>query len=165
MNIQNIHLMYEYNYWASRKILSAASKISQEQFLTPAEFPYGGLRGTLFHLVDGERLWRILFETNQVVEEWKEEDFPTFKSLEEKFKEEETALRSYLNRLTDADMESHLRYTVEGGIQRDRVLWHCLYHLVNHGTQHRSEAAAMLTSYGASPGDLDFTVFLNEFKP
>lgn len=162
MNIQNIRLMYEYNYWANGKILAAAETITEEQFLTPAAFPYGGLRGTLFHIVDGERLWRILFETNQVVEEWKEEDFPAFESLKIKFREEETALRSYLNRLTDADMESHLQYTVEGGIQRNRILWHCLYHLVNHGTQHRSEAAAMLTSFNASPGDLDFTVFLNE---
>lgn len=31
-----------------------------------------------------------------------------------------------------------------------------------YGTQHRSEAAAILTGYGCSPGDLDFTLFLNE---
>ncbi len=43
-----------------------------------------------------------------------------------------------------------------------RVLWHCLLHVVNHGTQHRSEAAAILTGYGYSPGGLDFTMFLNE---
>jgi uncharacterized damage-inducible protein DinB len=162
MNISNIHLMYEYNYWASGRILAAAAKVTEEQYLAPAEYPFGGLRGTLFHIVDGERLWRVLFETNKVVEEWKEEDFSDFKSLEKKFKEEETALRSYLSRLTDADMESHVRYTVEGGIQRDRILWHCLYHLVNHGAQHRSEAAAILTSFNASPGDLDYIVFLNE---
>jgi hypothetical protein len=28
--------------------------------------------------------------------------------------------------------------------------------------QHRSEAAALLTGYGQSPGEIDFTVFLNE---
>jgi uncharacterized damage-inducible protein DinB len=161
MKIQNIHLMYEYNYWASGKILAAAAKVTQEQLTAPAAFPYGSLRETLLHIVDGEYGWRGLFEQNTFLElNW--DDFTTFASIEKKFHEEEKALRAYLNRLTDADMESHLRYTIEGGIQRDRILWHCLYHLVNHGTQHRSEAAAILTSYGASPGDIDFTLFLNE---
>lgn len=164
MKLHDIQLIYQYNYWANGKILASVSRISQEQLLVQSEFTSNSLRGTLFHIVDGERLWRVLFETNEIVEEWEEADFPDFQSLEKKFKEEETALRAYLSRLTDADMGSHLRYTVEGGIQRDRILWHCLYHLVNHGTQHRSEAAAMLTSFNASPGELDFTVFLNEFK-
>ncbi len=33
---------------------------------------------------------------------------------------------------------------------------------INPGTQPQSEAAARLTSYHRSPGDLDFTLFMNE---
>jgi uncharacterized damage-inducible protein DinB len=162
MDIQDMQLIYDYNYWANGKILAASAKVTEEQFLAPAEFPRGGLRETLLHIVDAEYGWRGFFEANTFSEDLKAEDFPTFQSLEKKFHEEEKSMRAYLHRLKDEDMNSHTKYTTSEGVLRDRILWHCLLHVANHGTQHRSEAAAMLTSFGASPGDLDFTVFLNE---
>ncbi len=71
-------------------------------------------------------------------------------------------MRDYLAHLTDADLASIVRYTTDEGDKRKRVLWHCLLHVVNHGTHHRSEAAEILTGHGYSPGELDFTAFLNE---
>ena len=39
------------------------------------------------------------------------------------------------------------------------TLWHILFQLINHNTQHRSELAERLTTFGYSPGDLDFFLF------
>ncbi|MEW6400873.1 MAG: DinB family protein [Chloroflexota bacterium] len=164
MNLQNILLLYEYNYWATGQILAAAAKVTEEQFLAPGDFPFGGLRGTLVHIIDAEYGWRWLFERNAFTDDLKADEFPTFQSVQERAGAEEQAMRAYLAALKDEDMESHVRYTTDTGIERDRILWHCLVHMVNHGTQHRSEAAALLTRCGQSPGDLDVTVFLNQYK-
>ncbi len=165
MNIQDIKLIYEYNYWSNKRILVASAKVSHEQFSAPASFPYGGLRGTLLHILDAEWGWRMFLQNNDwSVPDLNEAEFPTLVEFESCWREEETAMRIYLASLQDDDLIAHRYYNTSEGESRDRILWHCLLHVVNHGTQHRSEAAALLTDYGSSPGDLDFTVFLNEYK-
>jgi len=158
-------LIYNYNYWANKRILDSSAKVSQEQFDAPAKFPYSGLHGTLLHILEAEWSWRALFQRIEDASELLPADYPDLPTIETRWREEEIAMRAYLAGLLDEDMESHLHYTTDTGIKRDRILWHCLLHVVNHGTQHRSEAAALLTENGHSPGDLDFTVFLNEYKP
>lgn len=55
-----------------------------------------------------------------------------------------------------------IRYVIPGVI-RECVVWQFLLAALLHDMQHRGEAAVLLTSYGRSPGDLEFTLFLNEF--
>lgn len=178
MNIDDIRLLYEYNYWANRRILTACANVSQEQYIAPTSIGvgYGSLRATLVHALDSERAWRVSFQKYYVpagslqgdaplwdIADLTEADLPTLNALQERWQAEERAMRDYLGSLSDADLNGLVRYRIPEGMVRERVLWHCLVHVVNHGTQHRSEAAALLTSYGHSPGDLDITQFLNEF--
>lgn len=67
--------------------------------------------------------------------------------------------RATIMNMRDDDLHSILRYQFDPTIVRERIRWHCLYHVVNHGMQHRSEAAHLLTAYGQSPGDIDFSLF------
>ncbi len=163
MNTHDILTLYDYNYWATRRILAASLHVSPEQFLAPTTHSFGSLRSTLVHTLDTECGWRMLCEHQTLTSfgAMTEDAFPAFDVLEQRWNEEERAMRDYLARLTDEDLVGCVRYTTEEG-KRERVLWHCLLHVVNHGTQHRSEAAAILTGYGYSPGGLDFTAFLNE---
>lgn len=164
MNIADIRLLYDYNYWANQQILAACRRVSLAQFVAPAipDPGNGGLRGILVHALDAEYGWRRLFEQKKSSPLLQEADFPTPDALIEHWAKEEQAMRRYLNSLDDQSTLGTLRYDLEEGGVRERVLWHCLVHVVNHGTQHRAEAAAMLTGFGQSPGELDFTVFLLE---
>lgn len=161
MNVQDIRLFFQYNDWANQHILAAAKQVTPEQFVAPTSNSWGSLRGTLVHTLDTEWGWRLLCQARAEQDViLKDADFPTAESLAQRWAEEAQAMRDYLAMLTDADMLNTFHYTTNEGEERERVLWHVLFHVVNHGMQHRSEAAVLLTDYGHSPGELDFTLFL-----
>lgn len=161
MDIQDIKLLFAYNDWANKRIMAMAAHVSPEQLMMPSAFGWGSLFGGLVHLMDAEYGWRILLKDRVFVDELTSADFPDLAALQTRWEQENRTLWDYLNSLSGEDTANVISYEVEGE-QRHRVLWHCLVHVVNHGTQHRSECAAMLTDFGHSPGDMDFAVFLWE---
>lgn len=162
MNKQDILLLYKYNRWSTAKILDAASGVTEEQYLAPAPFPHGGLRGTLVHALFAEWIWRNRWEGTSPINRFKPEDFPTFESLRARWMEEENLLMSFVENLTDDQLNVPFGYTSTEGKPYRRVLWQAMAHLVNHGTQHKTEAAAILSGYGRSPGDIDLIWYLIE---
>jgi len=164
MNKQDIQLLYRYNHWANERILNAAANVTDEQFLAPASYPHGGLRGTLIHILFAEWIWRKRWQGESPTERIKPEEFSTLASLRTRWLEEDKALDAFVKNLTDKKLNAPFQYKNTRGENLENVLWHIMVHLVNHGTQHRSEAAAMLTELGRSPGDIDFIIFLRETK-
>jgi uncharacterized damage-inducible protein DinB len=173
MDTAEIKLLYDFNYWANGRILSSACGVSPEQYIAATDFGIGfkSLRGTLNHILDAEWSWRLRWETflnaplsanESDTVTLSEAQLPTLSALQDLWRLEEAAMRAYINRLSDEQVNGIVRYPLPTGGVRERILWHSLIHLVNHGTQHRGEAAALLTAYGQSPGELDFNMFLNE---
>ncbi len=160
MNKQDILTLYQYNQWANAKILNAAAQVTQEQCLAQAAFPHGGLRGTLVHIMFAEWIWRNRWEGTSFAYRLKPEEFPTLETLCTRWKEEEKKLMEFVHRLTDEKLNGTISYTNTSGKPFTRILWHMMAHVVNHGTQHRAEAAALLTEFGRSPGDIDLIYFL-----
>ena len=164
MNKQDIQVLYKYNIWANTRILEAAANVTEEQFLAPASFPHGGLRSTLTHTLFAEWIWRMRWQGESPTVRMRPEDFSTFDSLRARWLEEEKNLNSFVDSLTDGKLNASLQYKTTRGVEMENILWHIMMHLVNHGTQHRSEAAAMLTEFNHSPGDIDLIMFLREKK-
>lgn len=161
MNVSDFRLLYEYQYWATYKMIVKADRLEPGQFTMPTAFPWGSLRDTLVHMLNSERGWLSILRNGVVIYEDGElppTDFATVIALKEAWDGIEYDWHTYLRDLTEDSLQSIISYEVEGNT-RNRHLWHCLFHVVNHGTQHRSECAAILTDFGQSPGDYDFTLF------
>jgi uncharacterized damage-inducible protein DinB len=160
MNKQDILTLYKYNQWANAKILNAAANVTQEQYLAPAKFPHGGLQGTLVHALSAEWIWRKRWEGTSPTMVLQPTEFPTLESLLTRWEVEENELMGFVDHLTDEKLNSTFHYASTKGDPFTRILWQAMAHVVNHGTQHRSEAAAQLTDFGRSPGDIDMIYFL-----
>jgi len=156
MNKSDISALIAYNFWADKRILLTCERITAEEF-TREVIPnpgWGSLRGILVHMLDAEYGWRSNLESQDAAEILEEADFADVTVLRTRWDVEHAAWLEY---------ESGLREdTLNKSNDNNLKVWQVIVHVVNHGTQHRSEAAAILTGYGQSPGELDFDNFLIE---
>jgi uncharacterized damage-inducible protein DinB len=173
MKIDEIKLLYDYNDWADARILAACARVSPKQYAasTPFGTGRGGLRPTMVHMLDNIWQWRITLqgyyeeplddEAAYDATELHEDALPSFAALRERWMTEQGEMRAYIDTLTEETLNGMIRYVIPGAV-REHGVWHILLDVILHAMQHRSEAAALLTGYGQSPGDFDFTMFLNE---
>jgi uncharacterized damage-inducible protein DinB len=160
MRVADIQLLYEYNYWAHDRILRQVARLTQEQFDADLGYSWGGVRGTLVHVLGTEQTWRSRWrgESDAALTQ---PDLSTSVTLASAWEENRAAMRDYLSTINPDDFDRDIAYTRQGR-RYSHPLWTQLVHVVNHGTQHRGEVAAMLTNYGYSPGDIDFSLFMRE---
>lgn len=165
MHVADIRALFDYNSWANERILTTAAGIAAEQFTAPIRFPrtlaagpipHATLRGTLLHIKWGE----ILALDDWQQRPWRpyrtEEAYSDLAAVVAEWRQDEAEIRAYLAALTDAEVNQPLTRTFQGGtVTMTEPRWKWMAHTVNHGTQHRSEAAQVLTEFGHSPGDLD----------
>jgi len=163
MDAAYVPSLYDYNYWARDRVIAAATGLSQSDYFRSNGFTYGSLRGILLHAMWGEAVWLARWSGEPRVEPFAEREFATLASLVERWRQEEAKMRSFLAGLTDERLASEITYvsTRSGEVHND-PLWQLMIHVVNHGTQHRAEAAEALTMAGRSPGDLDLLDFFRE---
>lgn len=159
MRVADIQTLYDYNYWATSRILDTAETLAPEQFTQPL-LKLGHMRGTLRHTLGAEIIWLERWQGHSPAQLLKDEDVPTLADLRARWREQESHMRAFIAGLTDADLERVVHYRNTRGDAYAEPLGWLMAHVVNHGTQHRSEAAAMLTELGHSPGDLDLLAYL-----
>ncbi len=163
MQVIDLKELYAYHSWATGRIMEKTLQTTPEQFTAAGGASYDSLQRTLVHMVSAEWIWRMRCQEGvSPVAILEVNDFPTPQALVERWKSEQAATLGFLDELQDDDLDRVVCYRRVSGPQAEDVLWHILVHVVNHGTQHRSEAAMLLTRYQLSPGDIDLIWFFRQ---
>ncbi len=147
MQPDEIRFLFDYDKWATRRVLKVADGIDPEVWSRTNVVDERGLGGIMVHQLGALMRWREDLQRLDVHQP-RPEDGPLLgpRDLLERFEVEWAGYADWATTMT----EEMLAYQVDGV-----PIWQMLVHVANHGTQHRSEAAALLTAEGRSPGDLD----------
>ena len=150
MRADDIRFLFAFDRWATGKVLETSQRVMEDDWTEGNRIDRRGLGGILIHALGAHERWRSGWEGMERLPRREDGPMITRDELAAAWTAEWAAMDRYLGTLADADMDSDFNNV---------TLWHSLVHLVNHGTQHRSEAAVLLTAYGHSPGDLDLIFF------
>jgi uncharacterized damage-inducible protein DinB len=164
--LEMIRTYYGYNNWATERLLGAAEPISAEQLNAPGDAGHGSIRDTLLHLFTTQRGWLSWWSGALPAQEAYQlqldpaahSDIPALRRTWQAITAETVA---FLASLDEEAATREYQAVVQDQIQFRMVLWKMMLHVANHGTQHRSEVAAMLTTIGHSPGDLDLLHYVS----
>jgi uncharacterized damage-inducible protein DinB len=153
MEPADIRYLFAYDRWATEKVLHQVDGIASELWGRAGVVGDRGLGSILVHMLGAHQRWRLAFEGSDESPEPEDEPLPTAAELAARWRDELDATDAFLDGVTPGFL-AHVREGITVAVM--------LQHLANHGTQHRSEAALLLTQAGRSPGDLDLIVFAED---
>jgi uncharacterized damage-inducible protein DinB len=153
MQASEVRFLFGYDRWATRRVLNTASDLEEAAWSRPNLIGERGLGGILVHGLGAHQRWRNAWQGRDDKPRPELEPLLTAGDLRDRWEAEWAAFDAYLDGLSDETVNAPW-----DGVP----LWQMMVHLVNHGTQHRSEAAALLTGAGRSAGDLDFIDYVEE---
>ena len=153
--------MYRYNTWANDRILDTAAELSADEYRSPGGASFDSVHETLVHIMGAQWLWLSRWKGTSPAALPPADAFADLGALRRRWAEIEADTQAFLAALTEPQLERVIEYRNFEGERWAYPLWQQMLHQVNHGTQHRSEVAMLLTRFGHSPGWLDFLYFID----
>lgn len=146
MRPDEIRFLFDYDRWATQRVLAVLDGLDPAVWSRANVVDERGLGGILVHQLGAAQRWRHGIADTGESPSPEDEPLLSIEELHARWDAEWTEVDAWVPTLTDG----LLAYIHEGV-----PVWVMLVHVMNHGTQHRSEAAVLLTAEGRSPGELD----------
>lgn len=158
--------LFRHNTWANLRLLEACEGLNDEQLNATVAGTYGSIRDTLWHIVGAEMSYVERATGHLPDEQPKREDVPGFEVLKRIacWSGEELLALALAASSTDMVEERSEEFPGETVFYN---LTGLLTQVINHATEHRTQAATILTQRGVQPPEMDGWAYMEamgEFK-
>jgi len=154
--------LYDYNFWADRKLFDCVMALTEEQYRQEIDFSSGPIAIHVLHTMGVEHWWIHFLKTGEL--DFFEDDLRLPREeVRQKWDGVEREVRAYLETLTPEELERLVKPPFWEAHREPVKVWQALLQVANHSTDHRSQAMAMMhTKFGAPTFEQDYLEYLQE---
>ena len=141
---------FKYNLWANLRLLDACAQLSDAQLDATMKGTFGSVRETLMHLLAAEEVYARHFTGTSPTPRLKE--LTTFPGFDELRRRAELSGNELITIAEQGDL-SQIFHLDEGTYEAPAII--ILIQAIDHGIDHRSQIATLLSQQGIEPPALD----------
>jgi uncharacterized damage-inducible protein DinB len=163
--------LYDYNEWANNRVLEALEGLPDDELRAAGAIGSSSIGMKMMHLLGAQVGWLSIWQRHAPRIALPSRDGAEFgKNIAAWLRLSDEAIRDFVGGIDDGTLGETRTDNEDGhnaAVQTNRsmLLWDMMYHVMNHGTQHRAEVGAALADRGRSPGDLDFIDYTALLQP
>lgn len=147
--------MYDYDEWATDRILDILDPLTEEQFKKDLGSSHGGVHGTMVHLFGADWIWFERWKGNSPATLIRPEDVPSRQALKDRWQVHFGEIKQFITTLNDNRLQSPHSYKDIKGNPHTELLFYQMQHKVNHSSYHRGQIVTMVRQLGAKAQSTD----------
>lgn len=159
-----IQELYQYNDWATRRLLEAMRQLTPDEYRAPGCSGHGSIRDTFAHLLATQRGWFSWFDgslppSEAIAVKIAPDEVDTIDQAQSVAAEVEAQLARCIATLDDDALARVWSWSLPGGRTGALPLWKMIVHVANHSTHTRAQIVSAMGRVGKSPGNLDLIFY------
>lgn len=146
MNVETIRKLFNYHYEMYGRVWDCIMHLSDEQFVQEVDYSIGSVRNHMVHMLSIDQRWVARIQ-GMPLPEYSPELFKTRKEVRKEWDKAVNRIMNYINMLTEVELDRMLEFDFDKVYKA--AVWMVLFHMANHGTDHRSQILRLLHDFGA----------------
>jgi uncharacterized damage-inducible protein DinB len=162
MNKEDLIRSWEYDQWATWKLIDAAAGITPAGLEKDLGSSFKSVYGTLVHIYGAQFVWLSRWKGSSPKALITKDDIPSLGGLRERWEQLYQDIRTYIYTLPVEDLQKSLAYQDMKGNPWSEDLHLQIQHVLFHSMYHRGQIVTLLRQLGQVPPQTDFIAYLRQ---